>query len=329
MRVSRLRAVAFGALLLAASPAASAAPARAPILYEAPAQNRPAGRLDADPFGAVLPSGRFLRPTGRSVVVGMNALGVALSPDGRYAIVSNDDEREAGARSLLDPGIAGGYSLTVVDTETMHVTSQYVDADAQFFIGVVALRDPQNTARTLVLAAGGGTNTVYALLLDDAGRLTLDPKRGQIALPGPIDPLFADEARAFPGAMTLSSDGRTAYVVNNLAGSVSAVDTRTRTLRSTKRAGFAPAAVALAGSTLLVCNEGLLRYGVLPKPILVPPFRTPPPDLQRASSLSFVPVAPSGDLGDGPGGLPSPPSRWIRRPTATGSWAARTRLRWR
>ena len=50
------------------------------------------------PGHASLPSIQHLRvsststPAERSVVVGMDALGVALSPDGRFAIVSNDAE---------------------------------------------------------------------------------------------------------------------------------------------------------------------------------------------------------------------------------------------
>ena len=290
----------------------------APVVYEAPAQNLPAGRLGADPFAAVLPSGRLLRPEGTSAVVGMNGLGVALSPDGRYAIVSNDDERLATARSLADPGIAGGYSLSVVDVESMKVASQYVDPAAKFFVGVVAARDPLNPAQTLVLASGGGTNVVYVFSLDARGRLAPDRTRPQIALPTPIDPLYADMGHAFPGTLVLSADGRTAYALNNLGSSVSAIDLRARRLLGTRPVGYFPLGAALAGNQLIVCNEGLMRYGVLPQPAVAPPFRTPPADLTRASSLTFVPIGPGGDVSDPPPGLPPPALAMDRPPDGAG-----------
>ena len=54
------------------------------------ASSRTAGTTDAlEPYTRVLPSGRIVSPAGKSVVTGMGALGVALTPDDRYAVVSN------------------------------------------------------------------------------------------------------------------------------------------------------------------------------------------------------------------------------------------------
>src|SRR5262249_39399559 len=41
----------------------------------------------------VLPKGRIVPPAGVSVQVGMNPLGVVVTPDGKYLVTSNDDER--------------------------------------------------------------------------------------------------------------------------------------------------------------------------------------------------------------------------------------------
>jgi len=261
--------------------------ARAPVSYAAPAGNLPAGHLRGAAFDAVLPSGRLVTPIGPSAVTGMNALGVALTPDGRFAIVTNDDEREGQVRSLLDPGATGGFSLAVVDTATMTVVDRYRAPNEKYWVGVVALADPTDAARTLVLASGGPSNAVYAFDLDANGRL---------APPVPTDPAFADQDHSYPGTLVLSPDGRRAYAVNEAAETVSAIDTTTRALSGpVQQVGFFPFGAALAGDRLLVTDEGLMRYANLAQPATTPPFRTVAPD-RRASALSFVGIAANGDL---------------------------------
>lgn len=293
--LARLLAAALVAGSLLPLPARGAGSAAALVSFSAPAGMLPAGHRDGLTYSAVLPSGRLLSPAGTSVVVGMNALGVALSPDGRYAIVSNDDEREADVRSAIDPETFGGYSLAVVDTAAMRVVSRYRAPGVTFFAGIVALPDPQQPARTLVFAAGGSSGVVYPLLLDAAGTLVPD-RAPPIPIAGPLDPAFADLGRSFPVALSVAPGGHRVYVVNQLAGTVAAIDTQTRRTSGAQRpVGFQPSAIAQSGNRLLVTNEGLMRYGVLRAPAAAPPFLTPPADLARASSLSIVALGPGGD----------------------------------
>ncbi|HEY4439466.1 MAG TPA: hypothetical protein VGN14_03365, partial [Candidatus Elarobacter sp.] len=307
--MTSLRSLGFAAALLAfAAPSAAAAkqapPHAAAVSYAAPAGGMPAGHLRGATFDAVLPSGRLVTPAGMSVVTGMNALGVALTPDGRYAIVSNDDEREGQVHSAVDPGATGGFSLAVVDVSTMQVVDRYRAADEKYWVGIAALADPSSPSRTLVLAAGGPTNVVYAFVLDARGHLTPDA-RHLIAMPAPIDPSFADQGHSFPGTIVVSPDGRRAYVVNEAGGTVSAIDTARRTLSGPPRTvGFFPFGAALAGDKLIVTDEGLMRYGVLRQPVAVPEFRSVAADPQRASALSFVALAPGGDLSAQSGDAP-------------------------
>ena len=271
-------------------------PRVATVEFAAPAGDLPTGHLRGGVYDAVLPSGRIVTPIGQSVVTGMNALGVALTPDGRFAIVTNDDEREAMVHSLVDSGASGGYSLTVVDTTTMQVVDRYRSPDEKFWIGVAALADPAKPDRTLVLAAGGPSNAVYAFDLDANGHLTLDATH-VIATPPPFDPVFADRGHSYPGSIVVSNDGRRAYVVNQMACSVSAIDTATRKLAGPAHGvGFSPFAAALAGDRLLVTDEGLMRYANLAQRAQWPPFRTPVADLDHASALSFVKLSGGGDL---------------------------------
>ncbi|HEX3550237.1 MAG TPA: YncE family protein, partial [Candidatus Elarobacter sp.] len=166
----------------------------------------------------------------------------------------------------------------------------------KFWVGIVALADPANPGRTLVLASGGPANAVYAFQLDAAGHLTPDPKH-TITPPVPGDPAFADVNHSYPGTIVLSRDGRRAYVVNEAAGTVSTIDTATRTLTGPSQStGYFPFGAALAGDRLLVSDEGLMRYGRLPQPVAAPPFATVSADMQHASALSFLALAPDGDL---------------------------------
>lgn len=273
------------------------APARvATVTYAAPAGNIPAGHLRGATYDAVLPSGRIVTPIGTSILTGMNALGLALSPDGKFAIVSNDDERQGAVHSLIDSGATGGFSLAVVDVASMRVVDRYRASGEKFWVGVAALTDPADPSRTLVLVSGGPTNVVYAFDLDANGKLTPDATH-VVTPPTPADAAFADRGHTFPGTLVLSKDNRRAYVVNEAAGTVSAIDTATRTLSGPAQGvGFFPFGAALAGDRLVVSDEGLMRYANLAQPATAPPFRTVAADPRHASALSFVGIAAGGDL---------------------------------
>jgi DNA-binding beta-propeller fold protein YncE len=276
----------------------------ATVSYAPPAGSLPAGRYHGQPYDAVLPSGRLVMPAGTSIVTGMNSLGVVLSPDGRYAITSNDDESQAGVRSLLDPDASGGYSLTVIDTARMVAVMHYRAPNETFYSGLAVVRDASNPAQSLVFAAGGASNNVYVFDLDAAGRLAPDAHH-TIAVPGPSDPAFADRDISFPSALLASNDGRHIYVVSAGGQSVAAIDVATRRLMSApQRVGFSPSGVAVAGSRLLVTNEGMMRYGRLPQPATNPAFDVPAADANDASSLSAIALDAGGGLAGPSGTLP-------------------------
>jgi DNA-binding beta-propeller fold protein YncE len=301
--IRRLTALAVSTVALALSSAPASA---AVVTYAAPAGNLPAGHVlrGGTLFDAVLPSGRIVRPAGRSVLTGMNALGVALTPDGRFAVVSNDDEREGKVRSLIDPGATGGYSLAVIDTASMTVVSRYAaPAGETYWVGLLAVPDPAHAGQTLVLAAGGPSNNVFAFDLDAQGRLSPDA-RHLIPVPGPTDPAFGDFNHSYPGTLVLAPGGRLAYAVDEAGDSVATVDLATRTASGTVQpVGYFPFGATLAGDRLLVTDEGLMRYANLAQPATAPPFRTPPADPLRASALSLVSIGADGRLGANPPAL--------------------------
>ncbi len=269
-------------------------------IYAAPAGDRIAGAPNPNnPYNVILPNGRTVVPIGKSVVVGMNALGVALSPNGKYAIVSNDDERVGAAVSRYSP-VHGGYSLTVVDTATMRVTDNFTASGAKFFRGVVALNDPAHPGQTLVIAAGGGNDVVYFFHLL-AGKLTQEtpPLRTIPSQRLPSHPRFANANRAFPGWIALSANRRIAYVVNNLGNSVTDVDLATRRPMHDGTAwsvGYFPYGAAVAGRRLYVTNPGLSIYQNLSRPVRYPQFATVAAAPPEASSLTALPLTASGAI---------------------------------
>ncbi len=264
--------------------------------FMAPAGSVPAGHLHGATYDAVLPSGRIVTPLGTSAVTGVHALGLALAPGGRFAVVTNDDARDGRARSAVDPLVSGGFSLSVIDTATMRVVGRFSAPGETYAGGLAVVRDATRPDRSLVFAAGGPGSVVYVLDLDGAGELTVD-ERHVIALADQLDPAFFDLARGGPVTLAAAPDGRRLYAVDQVADTVSAIDTGARRVSGTSRSvGFFPFGAAPAGGRLLVANEGLMRYPAVAGAPLAPPFGTPPVNEQQASSLSLVGLAAGGDF---------------------------------
>ncbi len=270
---------------------------RVPLtVYRAPSGTRPAGPSPQRPTAAVLPDGRIAAPVGTTIFVGTNPQGVALSPDDRYAVISNDGTNGAVAprpRSQL----FAGYSLAVVDTRAMRVVDVYHDPSDTFYSGVAVVRDPQNPAQILVLASDGPHDVVRVFRLGYDG--VLSPE-ATIALPRAESPGYAGNGRAFPSSITISPDGRMAYVVESVGEIVAAIDIASRTAVDGAAVGLRPFPVAVANDRVYVLNAGLASYRVLTRPQRAPTFGLPDVDPERASSLAVVPLERDGSLDQRP-----------------------------
>ncbi len=289
-------AAALAVVLLGATHAHAHSAHHAPLtLYRAPAGTRPAGAPNpVIPFDAILPDGRTVAPVGDNAFVGAGAAGITLTPDGKYAVVSNVDDRTDGATYPGDGRIGDGYSLAVVNSATMRVASVFLEKRESLARGVVALRDPSDASRTLVFAAGGRDNAVHVFDLDSDGALIEEPNA--IAMPGGTDARYADYGQSFPLAVAAAPDERTIYVTNALAGTVTAIDVATRKALTTVQVGYFPSAILAAGGRVYVTNEGVARYIVLPKPLPEPPFAVAHGDARRTSTFYSLATVSSGDL---------------------------------
>lgn len=231
-------------------------------------------------FDATLPNGRRVTPAGTSVQVGQQPLNSVLTPDGRFLVTTNDDERGgSGTGTTFAPQDAKngaaqslrGYSLAVVDTATMKVvTTMPVPANLTphagsvfngkkdsdktngLFLGVAVTAAP--SGGYTVYAAGGPADVVYTFTLG------LDGKAGavgQIPMPVPTDRAQATYGMGAPGGMRVSPDGRTLWVAMNNGNSVVPVDLATNKAGDPIAAGYFPYDVETVAGKLFVSNWGV------------------------------------------------------------------------
>jgi YVTN family beta-propeller protein len=316
MPVLPVKFVLFAAAALAAATLGAAPRAVPLIVYSAPAGDRPAGADPLAPGTSILPNGRIASADGRSVFVGTNPLGVAVTPDGRFAIVSNAGGGSGGAAAATNAAVgpAPGDSLAVVNAQTMSLASVYRDPSAAFFRGVAAVRDPADPSRTIVLASDVAHGAVRVFDLDASG--TLQPESNAIAL-------ASSTRRAFPAGIAIASGGRTAYVADNFGNDVSEIDVAARAVRRTIAAGDFPLDVAAGGGRVAVTAGGLSTYATVDPPVAQPRFAPPAFDPFKSSSLFVfdgssaadpitVPMDPAPD-GDKNVGGADPGAMAIRR----------------
>ena len=168
---------------------------------------------------AITSYGWHVTPAGRQTTLGERPYGMALSPDGRWLVVSND-------------GVAV-QSVMVVDASTGQVrdTISYPAPEA-VFLGVGFSPDGSR------VYVSGGANDKVRVYDPGGGRLhELAPLK--MASSGSSTPSFA-------GGLAVAPDGRSVWVTGNLSNSVSILDTGSGTERR----------IALSSRTCPVDSQG-------------------------------------------------------------------------
>ena len=238
-----------------------------------------------DYYHGVLPNGRIVRPAGQSVQVGMNPLGVRLTPDGKFLVTTNDNDENAALTAQHDAASTVGYSLSVIDTATMKVVSR-INAAGRFFIGLQITGSGPYT----VWASGGGDNDVKRFALSPDGAITA---AGRVGI-APITPAAAGfvshykpgaalntadaegnrppaptgfnrtagAGTTFPAGLALSPDGRFLYVACNGDNSLAVIDTSSLEVVRQVAVGYFPYDVTLSadGRWAFVSNWGVTEY---------------------------------------------------------------------
>src|SRR5271166_3423884 len=199
-------------------------------------------------FAGVLPNGTKATPAGTVAQIGMNPLGAVLTPDGKYLITSNDDERETNFTSFQSPINLGGYTLSVVDANTLAVVSQ-INSVGKFFVGMQATGAGPYT----IWVSGGADQDVKLFSVTAQGVISFtshiviapitSPTNGYVSNYVP-DPYFntvqgngykppvpsgfdrtAGAQITFPAGSALSPDNKYLYVACDGDNSVAVIDT--------------------------------------------------------------------------------------------------------
>jgi YVTN family beta-propeller protein len=258
----------------------------------------------------VLPNGRIVKPAGVSIQIGMNPLGAALTPDGKYLVTTNDDERDGGLASPQSPTNVGGYSISVVDTATMALASETHTA-GKFFVGIQAT----GTGPYTLYVSGGPDNNVKVFSISAAGAISQAPTATipiGVVTPGnagyvshytpnaafntpdasgnkpPVPTGFSrtgTTAVSFPAGLALSPDGKYLYVACNGDNSIAVIDTTSNQLVRQLPVGFFPYGISVSadGKSVFVTNWGMTEYK----------FRSPSYDPGTGALKSIAPTGPN------------------------------------
>jgi YVTN family beta-propeller protein len=186
---------------------------------------------------AVTPHGWTVTPTGDQVTLGDFPMGGVLSPDHRYLIVSNDGQ--------------GEQSLQVVDVDSQQVvqTIPYKSPESLYF-GVAFSPDGKT-----VYASAGGNNKIRVYGFEN----------GKLTEQAPILLTNASKTNFYPAGVSVSKDGKSLFVANNLNHSVSKIDLASNQIVKTMAVGKHPYATVLSndGGSLYVSNWGESSISVI------------------------------------------------------------------
>lgn len=217
--------------------------------------------------GVLTMDGRLLTSVGRITRLGDFPEGIAVSRDGRWAVVSNAGQGEGapgqGNESLQLVNVATG---AVTDTVTDHLAGQ-----DSFYNGGVAW----NATGTRVYATGGGNDAVYryarvgdrlVLLARWVSVRETAPTAGGGALGGgvPSSAPVSGDSTGYSKGVALTPDGKTVLVTNEQGGSITALNAVTGAIKwqtplGTPASGGAyPAGIAVSpdGTTAYVAAQG-------------------------------------------------------------------------
>jgi YVTN family beta-propeller protein len=236
----------------------------------------------------VIPNGRFITPTGKSIITAPHPYGLTLSPDGQIAVTAN-----SGTNPL---------SITIV----RNILSEHPDVQqippgpatdkgvlASVFMGLAVSPDNQT-----VYVAGGQENKIYLF----------DVKSG--VEKGTIDCSYVDEevdySHGYIGDLKLTNDGKTLYAVDQIGFRMVVVNTETKTLTHSVPVGRYPFGICLAPDEkkAYVANVGMFEYALIKdgtgdeakiKPIPYPAFAYGSKEMREGIANDTIVVPPLGD----------------------------------
>jgi YVTN family beta-propeller protein len=243
-----------------------------------------AGYCRMDPDGvSVLPSGRFVTPAGLTVRITADPFGLALSPDGRYALAVHD------------------RVLTVIDTREPAAAMRYPSYDGKLpspfgdgaFMGVQVTPDNR-----LAYLSGGNAGTIVVF---DMGRRR---RTGEISLNGSFDGRRYEDS--FVGDIVLSKDGTRLFVLDQSNYRFVIVDLTAGKVAASIPVGRCPFGLGISPdeSVAYVANVGIFEYPLVPevtaenwdeKGLDFPPYGFPSREAEEGTEINGRRIPGLGD----------------------------------
>jgi YVTN family beta-propeller protein len=195
----------------------------------------------------ILPNGRIITPTGKSIRTAPHPYGLTLSPDGQTVVTAN-----SGTNPL---------SITIVrKILSEHPEIQQIPPGpttdkgvlASVFMGLAI--SPDNKT---VYVAGGQENKIYIF----------DLNTGKSK--GSIDCSFVSKDKNYSdgyiGDLRLTKDGKTIYAVDQIGFRVAVIDTESKSLKSSIPVGRYPFGICLSPDEkrVYVANVGMFQYSFI------------------------------------------------------------------
>jgi YVTN family beta-propeller protein len=232
---------------------------------------------------ATLPNGRLITPVGSWIPVAPFPFSLAVRPDGQQLV----------AASLGFP-----FALNVIEKQTVtQIPRGFLSKpDVEVYAGVAYAPGGKQ-----LYVATGDSGFVDVMSTVDWHRIA------RINLNGPWHGHVFKES--FAAALALTHDGRTLYVIDQANWRVVAIDTLTRTTRTTLATGVNPIALCLSpdGRRLYVANSGLFEYKTIPgaddadrlhSGLHFPPFGYPSQAARQGATVEGRRIPGLGDAND-------------------------------
>ena len=215
--------------------------------FRPPAGSNPARRRVG--VESILPGGRMVEPLGRQFPTGSGAFGLAVSPDGRYAVTA-DGGRRRFSLTILDMG-ATPWALRQLKARRDKEPAEPQNEDDDWRSIFMGLAFEDNTR---LFASEGNSGRVRHIQIP-TGRLL-----------GSFDLNQGGYADAYSGDIAYDSSRQLLYVADQANFRVAIFHTRTRRLVGNVRAGRLPFKLALSPDQrrLYVTNIGMFQYSPLP-----------------------------------------------------------------
>lgn len=228
---------------------------------------------------SILPGGRMVEPLGRQFPTGSGAFGLAISPDGRFAVTA-DGGRRRFSLTILDMN-ASPWALRQLKARRGKEPAEPENEDDDWRSIFMGLAFEDNTR---LFAAEGNSGRVRHVQIP-TGRLlgSFDLNQGG----------FAD---SYSGDIAHDAARQLLYVVDQANFRVAVFHSRTRKLLGNVRVGRLPFKLALSPDqrTLYVTNIGMFQYSPLPGSdakraretgIPFPAFGFPSPEAEKGTRV--------------------------------------------